>query len=103
MLFDREKIISFGQASPDFNLKRVKFAPCVEGVEVQLKSLKSLGVEVLAMPKFWVLYLTLAGVPSLVNGMKDISSYVENTAANRKLLADFLSKEDLKSPEKSLE
>jgi hypothetical protein len=104
VLFDREKIIHFGQASLDLNLKRVKFSPCSSGDDVQLKSMKPLGTEVLATAKFWVLYLTLAGVPQLVNGMKDLASYIENTAENRQILAIFLTPEAQKaSPVKEKE
>ena len=71
--------------------------PCEEGSDAQLKSLKPLGTEVLAMPKFWVLYLTLAGLEKLENGMQDISGYIEDVDENRKALANFLqSKEDEK-------
>ena len=52
------------------------------------------------MAKFWVLYLTLAQVPQLVNGMKDLSSYIENTAENRQILANFLTPEHRASPVK---
>ena len=44
------------------------------------------------MAKFWVLYLSLAGVKQLENGMSDIAAYIEDVEENRKLLASFLPK-----------
>lgn len=44
------------------------------------------------MAKFWVLYLSLAGIKKLENGMSDISAYVEDVEENRKILTNFLSK-----------
>ena len=44
------------------------------------------------MAKFWVLYLSLAGVKRLENGMSDISAYVEDDEENRQILTNFLPK-----------
>ena len=46
----------------------------------------------LAMPKFWLLFLSLAGVKCLENGMSELTDYLENIAENRQVLASFLPK-----------
>ena len=51
------------------------------------------------MAKFWVLYLSLAGVKQLENGMSDIAGYVEDCDENRKILASFLPKPKVETKE----
>ena len=58
-----------------------------------MKPLKQLGQEILANPKFWILYLTLAkpGSAKLENGLDDLAIYgVENSYDNRIMMAEFL-------------
>jgi len=93
MLFEREKIISFGPKHKySIDLNRLSFNTSME----PLKPLKQLGQEILTNAKFWILYLTLASPATksniiLNNGLSDLAVYeVENTCDNRILLANFL-------------
>ena len=90
MLFQREKIIDFGLAhKTQIDLRKLEFNPSQQVV----KPLKQLGQEILANPKFWILYLTLAkpGSTQLWNSLDDLTIYgVENSYDNRIMMAEFL-------------
>ena len=91
MLFEREKIVSFGKQGCIVDFRRIKFSPCQQdGPLPQIKPLKSLGRDVLSLPKFWVLLLTLAKVESLEQGLYDLSLYLTESAEAHELLKNFL-------------
>jgi len=90
LLFDRERIIDFGPIhKTSIDLRKLDFS-----TERQvLFPLKQLGQEILSMPKFWILLLTLAKQENCLRerGLAELAIYgVENSCDNRILMSDFL-------------